>query len=93
MQTLKASIRKAIKEHFRDQLKFEVQEIEIFSKSKEKESGDSTVKEIWSQIQNYLPVYALFQSDRKNEEQDGEIQTPMKAAIKKIPKPKDYKSD
>lgn len=82
--SIKASIRKAIKEHLKDTLKFEVQDIEIFSKSKDKDSSDSTVKEIWTQIQNYLPVYALFQSDRKNEEQDGEIQNPMKAAIKKI---------
>ena len=37
MQALKASIRKAIKEHFRRPIqKFEVQEIEIFSKSKKK---------------------------------------------------------
>lgn len=82
--SIKASIRQAIKEHLKAKLKFEVQDIEIFSKSKDKDSSDSTVKEIWTQIQNYLPVYALFQSDRKNEEQDGEIQNPMKAAIKKI---------
>jgi putative ATP-dependent endonuclease of OLD family len=82
--SIKASIRQAIKEHLKDKLKFEVQDIEIFSKSKDKDASDSTVKEIWTQIQNYLPVYALFQSDRKNEEQDGEIQNPMKAAIKKI---------
>jgi hypothetical protein len=82
--SIKASIRQAIKEHLKDKLKFETQDIEIYSKAKDKESSDSTVKEIWTQIQNYLPVYALFQSDRKNEEQDGEIQNPMKAAIKKI---------
>ncbi|HLK28201.1 MAG TPA: ATP-binding protein [Puia sp.] len=82
--SIKASMRQAIKDHLKEKLKFENQEIEIFSKSKDKESGDSTAKEIWTQIQNYLPVYALFQSDRKNEEQDGEIQNPMKAAIKKI---------
>lgn len=82
--SIKASIRKAIKEHLKDKLKFDTQDIEIYSKTKDKDSSASTVKEIWTQIQNYLPVYALFQSDRKNEEQDGEIQNPMKAAIKKI---------
>ena len=87
--TIKASIRQGIKEHFKDKIKFELQDIEIFSKTKDKEGSDSTVKEIWSQIQNYLPVYALFQSDRKNEEQDGEIQNPMKAAIKRILKAED----
>lgn len=82
--TIKASIRKALREHIGDKIKFELQEIEIFSKTKDKESGDTGAKEIWSQLQNYLPVYALFQSDRKNEEKDSEIQNPMNSAIKKI---------
>lgn len=81
--TIKASIRNAITQHFSASIKYEQQDIEIFTKSKDKEGNDG-LKEVWSQIQNYLPVYALFQSDRKNEEQDGEIQNPMKAAIKKI---------
>lgn len=80
----KASIRKAIKQKLNEKIKYEIQEIEIFSKSKDKEGSDSTLKEIWTQIQSYLPIYALFQSDRKNEEGDTEIQNPMKSAIKKI---------
>ncbi len=82
--SIKASIRKAMKDHIGGKLKLEGQEIEIFSKTKDKEGGDTGAKEIWSQIQNYLPVYALFQSDRKNEEKDSEIQNPMNSAIKKI---------
>jgi beta-lactam-binding protein with PASTA domain len=31
-----------------------------------------------------LPIYSLFQSDRKNEDKDEEIQNPMKTAIKQI---------
>jgi len=82
--TIKAEIRAAIKNHLGSKIKYEEQEIEIFSKTKDKDGGDSNTKEIWTQIQNYLPVYALFQSDRKNEEKDSEIQDPMNFAIKKI---------
>lgn len=43
-----------------------------------KESG----KEVWEQIQEQFPVYALFKSDRASTDQDPEAQDPMKAAIK-----------
>jgi len=82
--TIKASLREAIRNHIGSKIKLELQEIEIFSKTKDKESGSTGAKEIWTQIQNYLPVFALFQSDRKNEEKDSEIQNPMNSAIKKI---------
>lgn len=45
--------------------------------SKSKEDG----KRIWERIQEYLPVYALFQSDRSSLDSDGEVQNPMKAAV------------
>lgn len=41
-------------------------------------------KEIWSSLKNYLPLYELFQADRKNMDQDGEIQNPMKILIKEL---------
>ena len=41
-------------------------------------------KQIWEQLKNYLPLYALFKVDRSNVDQDSEIQDPMKIAIKKI---------
>lgn len=41
-------------------------------------------KQIWDSIQKFIPVFSLFQSDRKNEDKDNEIQDPMKAAIKEI---------
>lgn len=43
----------------------------------DKEDG----KKIWEQIQNYLPIYALFQSDRASKDEDDEVQDPMKIAI------------
>lgn len=38
-------------------------------------------KRIWDQLENYLPIYALFQSDRSSRDSDGEVQNPMKAAV------------
>ncbi|AMV41194.1 ATP-binding protein [Paraburkholderia caribensis] len=38
-------------------------------------------KRIWEQLENYLPIYALFQSDRSSRDSDGEVQNPMKAAV------------
>jgi predicted ATP-dependent endonuclease of OLD family len=38
-------------------------------------------KRIWEQIEGYLPMYALFQSDRSSRDSDDEVQNPMKAAI------------
>jgi ABC-type cobalamin/Fe3+-siderophores transport system ATPase subunit len=53
-----------------------LQEIDVpISKAKE----DS--KRIWEEIEKNLPMYALFQSDRKSQDSDGEVQNPMKAAI------------
>lgn len=39
-------------------------------------------KDIWSQLQKYLPTFALFQSDRSSKDSDDEVQDPMKNAIK-----------
>ncbi|WP_020175118.1 ATP-binding protein [Methyloferula stellata] len=38
-------------------------------------------KAIWSSLQNYIPIFALFQSDRPSNDQDPEVQNPMKVAI------------
>ncbi|MFC5591673.1 ATP-binding protein [Sporosarcina soli] len=72
-------MRKAIFKSF-ESIKFETQEIQI-----DQEGG----KQIWDKLKEYLPVYSLFQSDRKNEDQDTEIQDPMKLAIKEILKKHD----
>ncbi len=41
-------------------------------------------KSIWDKLQNYLPLYTLFQSDRKNSDGDSEVQDPLKEAVKQI---------
>ena len=38
-------------------------------------------KRIWEQLESYLPIFALFQSDRSSRDSDGEVQNPMKAAV------------
>ncbi|MCI5045290.1 MAG: ATP-binding protein, partial [Aquisalinus sp.] len=38
-------------------------------------------KAIWKSLQNYLPIFALFQSDRPSTDQDPEVQNPMKVAV------------
>ncbi len=44
-----------------------------------KQKDDS--KQFWDQIEEHLPLFALFQSDRSSRDTDGEVQNPMKAAV------------
>lgn len=41
-------------------------------------------KNIWEQLKAYMPLYTLFQSDRKNVDSDDEVQDPMRIAVKEI---------
>ncbi len=45
--------------------------------------GEAT-KSIWEQLKKYLPLYSLFQSDRKNSDGDDEVQDPLKEAVRQI---------
>ena len=74
-QTRNAAIRKAIWDYFRADLQLKETEIDI---SKE------DAKNIWEQLKNYMPLYSLFQSDRKNSDNDSEVQDPLKEAVKQI---------
>lgn len=73
-KTKNASLRKAIREGVGD---LELEEIDV-------SVNEEDAKRIWTKLQNYLPVYALFQSDRANKDEDREVQDPMKLAIKEI---------
>ena len=70
-----SAIRKSIREHFEGSLELNEREIPV-----DEEGG----KQIWEQLKKYMPIYALFQSDRENVDRDSEVQDPMKFAIKKI---------
>jgi len=74
-KTVNAVMRKAIWEHFSGDLQPQEQEIDA---SKE------DAKNIWEKIKEYLPIYFLFQSDRKNTDGDSEIQDPLTFAMKQI---------
>ncbi|KAA9129683.1 ATP-binding protein [Marinihelvus fidelis] len=55
----------------------ELREIEI-------EVAKIDAKNIWEQLKNYMPMFTLFQADRKNSDGDSEIQDPMKIAVREI---------
>lgn len=73
-KTKNALLRKAIREGVGD-LKLNEVDIPV---------DEEDAKRIWGKLQNYLPIYALFQSDRANKDGDSEVQDPMKLAIKEI---------
>lgn len=72
-----ALLRKAIRDYYSDDkgLLFSSIDIPIDAEG---------LKEIWDRLKNYLPVFALFHSDRKNVDQDDEIQDPLKVKIEQI---------
>lgn len=43
--------------------------------------GKEDTKIIWQRIESYLPIFALFQSDRSSKDSDDEVQNPLKLAI------------
>lgn len=69
--SVKNEIRKAIWLSFGNTLTFSKTELEI---------SQEGVKDIWDKLTPLLPLFALFQSDRKNDEKDKEIQDPLKVA-------------
>ena len=38
-------------------------------------------KKVYNALENYLPIYALFQSDRQSNDEDKEVTDPMKIAV------------
>jgi len=46
-------------------------------------------KKVWAELKKYLPLLALFKSDRASTDQDAEAQDPLKAAVKEALKEKD----
>ncbi|HAC22051.1 MAG TPA: ATP/GTP-binding protein, partial [Porphyromonadaceae bacterium] len=73
--TINAIMRKAIWKHYEEDLRLELVEID---------ASKDDAKNIWEKIQILLPIYSLFQSDRKNSDSDSEVQDPLKEAVKQI---------
>ena len=74
-KTKNSEIRKSIWAHHIDNLELADTEIELTK---------IDAKNSWDQLKLHLPLYALFQSDRKNSDGDSEIQNPMKLAVQEI---------
>ena len=72
-----AEMRKAIRDYYAAQGNLNLQEVVI-------ESTKENVKDIWSKLTDYLPVYSLFISDRTNNEGDKIIQDPLKFAVQRM---------
>lgn len=72
-----ASLRQSIRKYYEDKESFNLGKVDIPIDSE-------GLKEIWDKLKNYLPVYALFHSDRKYVDQDDEIQDPLKVRIEQI---------
>ncbi|UOX33613.1 AAA family ATPase [Flavobacterium sediminilitoris] len=66
-----SSIRQAIRDSFED-LQLEVTELLV-----DKED----TKRVYDTLKSYLPLYALFQSDRQSKDDDKEVTDPMKIAV------------
>lgn len=74
-RTINAVMRAAIWNYYSESLQLEDIEIDVTK-------GDA--KSIWDKLQEYLPLYSLFQSDRKNSDGDSEVQDPLQEAVKQI---------
>ena len=68
-------LRKAIWRYFAEDL--QLQDVMI-------DASKEDAKAIWENLANYMPVYSLFQSDRKNSDGDSEVQDPLQEAVKEI---------
>lgn len=73
-KTKNSELRKAI---WGGQTDLEIQKTEI-------EVAKIDAKNIWEQLKAYMPLYSLFQADRKNSDGDNEVQDPMRLAVKEI---------
>jgi putative ATP-dependent endonuclease of the OLD family len=43
--------------------------------------GKEDQKRVWEQVERRLPMFALFQSDRRSRDSDDEVQSPLKGAV------------
>ena len=87
-QTIKAEIRHAIWENHRACESLIEKEIPIDNKNAKGE-----FKSIGKMLQEYMPIFALFKSDRPNLDQDPEAQDPLKLAVKEILKARQHELD
>jgi predicted ATP-dependent endonuclease of OLD family len=74
-----SEIRRAIWDHYSEDLRLAHIEIEL---------AKLDARNSWELMKKHLPMFALFQSDRKNSDGDAEVQNPVKLAMQEILKDK-----
>jgi predicted ATP-dependent endonuclease of OLD family len=54
---------------------------------------ENNTKDVWSKLNEYIPTYALFKSDRSSTDKDSEAQDPITTAVKEAIKEKESDLD
>lgn len=75
IEQVNATMRAAIWKHFEENLEITETEIDVTKED---------AKNIWVNLQKYMPIYSLFQSDRSNNDNDKEVQNPLERAVQEI---------
>lgn len=78
-KTKSAELRKTIWKNCCDSEDLKLEKTDIPTKKIEEGA-----REFWEKVEKFMPLYALFQSDRENKDGDSEIQDPIKFAVKQI---------
>ncbi len=77
-----SELRQAIRNHYYadGNIQTETKEIKIDGKI----DNEDNLKKIWSSLEKYLPLFSLFFVDKPLNDQDSDIQEPMKDIIKEV---------
>lgn len=81
-RNISKELRKAIRNHF--YIDGEVITIPTEIKIDGRLDNEDNRKKIWTNLKNYLPVYSLFFVDKPLNDQDSDIQDPMKEIVKEV---------
>ncbi|QSE99198.1 ATP-binding protein [Fulvivirga lutea] len=81
-RTQSKDLRRAIRDHYYPGQ--EVQTTQKLIKIEGKLDNEDNRKKIWASISKYLPIYSLFFVDKKLDDQDSDIQDPMKEIVKEV---------
>lgn len=81
-RTKSKELRNAIRNHFYEDGQIVTQRTEI--KIDGRLDNEDNRKKIWTNLKKYLPIFSLFFVDKQLNDQDSDIQDPMKEIIKEV---------
>ncbi|WP_299334776.1 ATP-binding protein [uncultured Psychroserpens sp.] len=81
-KTKSKELRNAIRNHFYEEGQITTQQAEI--KIDGRLDNEDNRKKIWTNLKKYLPLFSLFFVDKQLNDQDSDIQDPMKEIIKEV---------